>query len=208
VEGTEALAAPQTRETKGRGQSYRPICLLDTTGKVFERVIAARLEAAVEEAGGLSPKQYGFRKGRRFNVPSAIMNVVSSYFSCRVLLVDTDMGTESYDVTAGDPQGSVLGPLLWNAMYDGILRLPLGAGIIAYADDVAIAFSGKFPQTLCDRMTDKLRVLLTWAVRNELGVNPSKTELVLFSRKYKIPNLRLPKLSGETLSFSSSAKYL
>ncbi|KAH8322402.1 hypothetical protein KR074_011601, partial [Drosophila pseudoananassae] len=44
--------------------SYRPICLLDATGKVFERVIAARLEAAIEEAGGLSPKQYGFRKGR------------------------------------------------------------------------------------------------------------------------------------------------
>ncbi|KAH8267600.1 hypothetical protein KR026_011887, partial [Drosophila bipectinata] len=43
--------------------SYRPICLLDTTGKVFEGVIAARLEAAIEEAGGLSPKQYGFRKG-------------------------------------------------------------------------------------------------------------------------------------------------
>ncbi|KAH8266714.1 hypothetical protein KR026_004406, partial [Drosophila bipectinata] len=39
----------------------------------------------------------------RFNVPSALMNVVSSYISCRGLLVDTDMGTESYDVTAGVP---------------------------------------------------------------------------------------------------------
>ncbi|XP_070133988.1 uncharacterized protein [Drosophila bipectinata] len=127
-------------------------------GKVVEKVIVARLEAAIKNAGGLSPKQNGFRKGRssvdsiaagvgicrnaiagtrwkggsklyciivtldirnafnmaewgktlaalrRSYVSSAIMNFVSSYSSCRVLLVDTDIGTESYDVTAGVPQ--------------------------------------------------------------------------------------------------------
>nr|XP_041633340.1 uncharacterized protein LOC121503188 [Drosophila kikkawai] len=48
----------------GEPSSYRPICLTDTTGKVFEKVIAARLNAAIERAGGLSPSQFGFRKGR------------------------------------------------------------------------------------------------------------------------------------------------
>ncbi|KAH8338650.1 hypothetical protein KR059_009036, partial [Drosophila kikkawai] len=47
----------------GEPSSYRPICLTDTTGKVFEKVIAARLNAAIERAGGLSPSQFGFRKG-------------------------------------------------------------------------------------------------------------------------------------------------
>jgi len=38
--------------------------LLDTIGKVFERVIATRLNAPMEDAGGLSSNQYGFRKGK------------------------------------------------------------------------------------------------------------------------------------------------
>ncbi|CAB0028398.1 unnamed protein product [Trichogramma brassicae] len=41
----------------------------------------------------------------------------------------TDDGQQSYGVTAGVPQGSVLGPILWNVMYDAILRLDLGDGV-------------------------------------------------------------------------------
>jgi len=37
---------------------------LNTIGKVFERVIATRLNAAMEDAGRLRSNQYGFRKGK------------------------------------------------------------------------------------------------------------------------------------------------
>lgn len=40
---------------------YRPISLLDTARKVFERISPQRMEKFVEESGGLSPNQYGFR---------------------------------------------------------------------------------------------------------------------------------------------------
>ncbi|XP_053968474.1 uncharacterized protein LOC128869901 [Anastrepha ludens] len=43
---------------------YRPLCMLDTAGKILERLIAVRLEAAIEDVGGLSPRQFGFRKAR------------------------------------------------------------------------------------------------------------------------------------------------
>jgi hypothetical protein len=45
--------------------AYRPICLLDEIGKLFERVIAARLEAHISgRASGWHDSQYGFRRGR------------------------------------------------------------------------------------------------------------------------------------------------
>ena len=44
--------------------SYRPICLLDTIGKLLERIIYNRLLTCVEESGALSNLQYGFRKQR------------------------------------------------------------------------------------------------------------------------------------------------
>ncbi|KAL7735484.1 hypothetical protein ACLKA6_010520 [Drosophila palustris] len=60
-----------------------------------------------------------------------------------------------------------------------------GCQLVAYADDVAMIFTGKYPQTLCDLMTVKLINLAAWADKCGLGVNPDKTELVLFSRRYK-----------------------
>ncbi|KAM8702706.1 hypothetical protein ACLKA7_000836 [Drosophila subpalustris] len=83
-----------------------------------------------------------------------------------------------------------------------------GCQLVAYADDVAMIFTGKYPQTLCDLMTVKLSNLASWADKCGLGVNPDKTELVLFTRRYKVPTLIPPKLKDSALSFSDSAKYL
>lgn len=47
---------------KERG--YRPICLIDVLGKVYERLLTNRLQKILEEKGALSDSQYGFRPGR------------------------------------------------------------------------------------------------------------------------------------------------
>jgi hypothetical protein len=45
--------------------AYRPICLLDEIGKLFERVIAASLEAHISgREPGWHDSQYGYRRGR------------------------------------------------------------------------------------------------------------------------------------------------
>ena len=41
-----------------------------------------------------------------------------------------------------------------------------------------------------------------------MGVDPAKTELVLFTRTHRIPELVLPELNGFNLKISESAKYL
>lgn len=54
---------------KGKGDpntasAHRPLCMLDTAGKLFEKLLKRRTLGAVAEAGGLSPRQYGFISGR------------------------------------------------------------------------------------------------------------------------------------------------
>ncbi|KAH8245933.1 hypothetical protein KR032_004136, partial [Drosophila birchii] len=51
------LLLPKPGKPAGEPSSYRPICLLDTIGKVFEKAIASRLEAVIERAGGLATNQ-------------------------------------------------------------------------------------------------------------------------------------------------------
>lgn len=43
---------------------YRPICLINTIDKLFERIIKKRLEIHLQRTEGISDRQFGFMKGR------------------------------------------------------------------------------------------------------------------------------------------------
>ncbi|CAB0043535.1 unnamed protein product [Trichogramma brassicae] len=65
LEAPETRPAPKARQTARRAVLVsRPLCMLDTAGKILERIICDRLEAFTERPIGLSERQYGFRKGR------------------------------------------------------------------------------------------------------------------------------------------------
>lgn len=53
---------PKGNKPPDEPTSYRPLCMLDTAGKVLERIVHQRIEAAVDPL--LASNQYGFRKGR------------------------------------------------------------------------------------------------------------------------------------------------
>jgi ribonuclease HI len=110
----------------------------------------------------------------------------------------------------GTPQGGVLSPLLWLLVINEVL-LKLEAdrfNVVAYADDVVILCSGLFPSTISDRVNKALRLVEKWANSNGLGVNPDKTELVLFTGKRKTPPFNTPSIGGKKLILSNEAKYL
>lgn len=57
---------PKGTELKTENIKARPICLLNEIGKIFERVIANRINRWMEEdeSRALSPNQFGFRRSR------------------------------------------------------------------------------------------------------------------------------------------------
>ena len=79
------------------------------------------------------------------SIPNYLLELVKDCFKDRVLLYDADDGRKSYAVLAKVPKYSVLGPILWNVVYDGVMRLkvPKGVEIIGFADDIALVKEGK-----------------------------------------------------------------
>jgi len=83
-----------------------------------------------------------------------------------------------------------------------------GFRVVAYADDVALVTTGKYASVVRDRMQVALQILVEWTLSCGLGVNPSKTEVVLFTRKHRIPDIRPLRLLGVSLQLSEEARYL
>lgn len=113
-------------------------------------------------------------------------------------------------MTCGVPQGSVLGPLLWNLSYNSVLkdvRVP-GCRVIGYADDILIIGTGRTVDLIRSRTNQAIvRVMRRLDVLG-LTVAPEKTEAVLFRGKSR-PDLNpVIRLRGTYIRMPPSMKYL
>ena len=103
------------------------------------------------------------------------------------------------------PQGGGLSPILWSVVADSLLKWLSKQGVFAqgYADDGAILVCGKFLTIVCDVMQRMISGIEKWCRDNELSVNPSKTEMVLFTRRYKVEQLKSITLFAKPLQLSN-----
>lgn len=115
------------------------------------------------------------------SVSPYLFNIIRDYFINRTIKYDNVVKT----TLAGIPQGSVVGPLLWNIFYDPVLRLnyPDGVEAIGFADDLAIMVRFKSVDDLIARTNRSLRMVEAWIRQKGLELAPEKTELVVLSGK-------------------------
>jgi hypothetical protein len=88
------------------------------------------------------------RKLETTQTPKYLRNIIVDYLHNRQITFEkTDETITTRDVNCGVLQGSVLGPDLWNLLYNDILkiRLPQDTELIAFADDVAVITTGVMP---------------------------------------------------------------
>ena len=123
----------------------------------------------------------------------------------RTIIVKTDTVSFTVTVFRGLPQGGGLSPILWSVVADSLLKWLSKQGVFAegYADDGVILICGKFLSTVCDVMQRMLHGVEKWCLDNKLSVNPIKTEMVLFTRRYKAEQLKTVTFFDEPLRLSN-----
>lgn len=251
---TKLILIEKPKKEPNAKNTYRPICLLDTMGKLLETLIKARLDKELEELKVLHDHQHGFRKGR--SVVGAVRKVLSiperirekgykNQDFCVMVTLDVensfnsapwdktqralkDSGISSYVIriiqsyltnrftdgarvrtSCGVPQGSVLGPVLWDLLYNRILKIAndLGAKLVAYADGLAIVAWAKTKEMLKE-LTQLLMSMFISELK-ELGIKlaTKKTEVVLLNGRRKRPYIEIHS-ENTIIKSSQSLKYM
>ena len=90
----------------------------------------------------------------------------------RVKILDTFSQWSS--VKRGVPQGSVLGPLLFNIFVNDYHFCITKAQVHSYADDNQLYFSHHCPYTIDATINDSLQESTDWFSKNSLKANPDK----------------------------------
>ncbi|KAA5629175.1 hypothetical protein F3G63_35205, partial [Pseudomonas aeruginosa] len=77
-------------------------------------------------------------------VPTGLRNLIEDYLAGRAVVFPERRGWGHKAVSCGVPQGSVLGPLLWDVGFDWVLRGAnlRGVQVICYADDTLVTARG------------------------------------------------------------------
>jgi ribonuclease P/MRP protein subunit RPP40 len=113
---------------------------------------------------------------------SNFVNFLYSYLNGRKQFVSVHGHRSNvFDCSSGVPQGSVLGPLLFNIFINDIIE-DLSVSCLLYADDMKI-FTSIREVGDCVRLQDKIDLISTWCIRNSLQLNIAKCVVMTLSNK-------------------------
>lgn len=241
----KALIKPiYKKNTKTDPNNYRPIALLPTASKLFEKAMCNRVYAFCEKHNIFNDCQNGFRKNRStilavYKYIQEALNIINnkkyaigllldmtkaydkvqfnillnklysigirgkchewfaSYLQHREQLVEIEyfnhrsneielFRSDNIPINASIPQGSVIGCFLF-LVYINDLPNHINEPCVLFADDISILASCENNINLNSKLNSILNSTTSWMTQHNLEINFSKTKIITFHPRQKIP---------------------
>ena len=145
-----------------------------------------------------------------YGLDSDVTDLLENYLMDRFLRVAVNGYTSNeYKIGASVPQGSVLGPLLWNIYFNDILQLIPEA--YAYADDCTLSYtcSDDDRKETILRINETLKLISEWGEKWQVTLAPEKTQVMLISRRREpVDSLPAIQLDGKDLPLQPTMNIL
>lgn len=203
------LASHQYGFRKHVSTSHATLKLLDDVLPAFsQNSYAASIFIDFRKAFDTVNHEILLNKLERIGFRGISNDLIKSFLSNRMQYVkyDTALSKQSH-IGIGVPQGSCLGPLLYNLYVNDIHSNFLNCHLVMYADDTVFTACDNNSAALEQFMNDTLKQIFQWCLKNKLVINTDKTEWMLFSNKKLLHPLEL-KINNSILDQTDSFKYL
>lgn len=210
VESNNLLSSPQFGFRKGRS-TMDSLSMLTTDIRIAfssgKSVVAAFLD--VKAAYDNVQLPILLEKLRLLNAPIRLSNLIIKLLADRLITLrgnDRDIAP-SRSIWKGLPQGSVLSPLLFN-IYTADLHSARGqCNILQYADDILLYCSNSSISNAAECIKLSLKSVNNWLVQHGFDLSPSKSNIVIFSRKKTLPFISVA-LNGHDIPIKPHFKFL
>ena len=164
--------------------------ILDFTGNILENFNKGRytLGLFLDMSKAFDSLNHNtlLRKLEYYGIRGTVLCWFKSYLLKRKIKVKFKSETsQSYEMTYGTPQGSVIGPLLYLILANDLSKSLTFCSAVTFADDTTVFASSSNLKFLYKKVSADLLKLSKWFDSNSLTLNVEKSKYILFRPKGK-----------------------
>ena len=154
------------------------------------------------------PHELRLLKLKTYGLSDSAVKLIQSYLSNREQCVKLgSVKSDFRSILKGVPQGSILGPVLFNIFINDIFHFIEHCKLHNYADDNTVSCSDPVLENVVYKFIQDSLILIKWFLDNQMKANPGKFQAIAVGKKTKNENISF-NIDNNIIKYEESVKLL